>query len=309
MAKEVFIIQEAQAALYLADENGDPIGAALYQDCCLEGLSLEQSYAEERLERHGRPFAAVHHTDEEHTIQIENWWSVEEDGGELLDPDLERNQAYVLVVVFHSERYDYWVKRVYRGVTARSTPLGFDTAATDNKTLRAESYFQVKGLNSAPDLSATITGEVVSVTSGVETLAYTYDFDAETFTSTGQVANTVAGIDEGGAGVPAGTDWYLAIGTVPVLWLENDVLRLDSVRAVNDFELPDPDGDRVEFRLSGSRYLVAMATGEVVCRNAIEQAAPADTTVHFVIRNGSSDWKASLRAGGILAETLTETTP
>lgn len=305
MAKELFSVHDARAALYRQGADGRATGAALYQDCCLAGLRLMAEYQEERIERHGSPYASVHHVDEEHSIDIDHWWSFVESEGELLDPDLERNQSYVLVLVFQRERSTSWVKRVYFGVTARSKPIETGDVLTDNKSLRAERMVQLKGLASQPTMSAVIEGAAVWIEAGVETVAYTYDFKTDLWTSTGLVPTTTVGINEGGVGVPAGTDWYLALNTLPRLWLESDVLRMASLRARNDFELPN-GGARVELRLDSTRYLVAMVSGEVIARNVVESQWQSRMADDMLILNGADQWRASLRASGIRCLSLTE---
>lgn len=309
MAREVFTVFEARAAIYLADADGEATGDALYTGGCLNGVRMECDYTEERVPRHGRSTVPVHHVDEEHLISFEQWWVFEDDEeGELLDPDLDRNQEYVLVLAWRSDDRGYWVKRVYYGVTVRTAPVDTGDAMTDNKTLRAERRVQVKGLTGQPALTATIEGSVVWISAdGADPVtAYTYDFEDETFTSTGNVATSVMGIDEGGVGVPSGTDWYLQIGTTPILWLDGDgVLRMASLRAMNDFEVPD-SGGRVEFRLDATRYLVAMATGKIIVRNVIEIDAVSARPDDFVIRDDTDAWKAAFRPGGIRCASLTE---
>lgn len=306
MNREVFTIFEATAALYLAGEDGEPSGDAVYLGC-LNGLRMECDYEEERVVRHGRAHASVHHKDENHVISFEQWWVFEDsEEGELLDPDLDRNQPYVLVLAFYSQEKSYWVKRIYYGVTARSEPIESGDAMSDNKTLRAERRVQVKGLSGEPSLLATLSAVALWITGGVETIAYTYDFSTEAWTSTAAIATSVMGINEGGVGVPANTDWYLQIGTTPVLWLESGETRMESLRAMNDFELPEAGGDRVEIRLDATRYLVAMASGEVIVRQVQEIAAVSTRVDDIIIRDAGEDWKATLRPGGIRCETLTE---
>lgn len=303
---DVFTIHEARAAIYLADANGDATGEALWIGDCMEKIRIEEDFDETRIERHGRPYASVHHTDESHVITWEKWYAARDEDAALISPELDRHERYVLVLVFHSETNPYWIKRVYRGVTVRSQPLDTDIALTGNVTLRAEQRLMVRGLNTQPDLTATIVGILLWIVAGVETLAYTYNWATETWASTGAIAADVVGVNEGGSGLPPGTDWYLAIDADPVLWLEDDVLRCGTLRAMGDLTLLDAEADRVEFRYDRTTYLIAQADGVIICRNLIETASRPGGGDDFVIRNGAEEWKASLKPGGIRAVDFTE---
>lgn len=308
---EVFTVLEAQAAIYLEGADGQPSGAAIWQSGCVEGVRMEADYEERRLESHGRAHAAVHHVDESHVVSITRWWGAGEEDGEPVGPDLDRFQRYILVLVFWAEARRHWVKRVYRGVTARSQPVeDGDAALTDDKIFRAESRVQIRGLDTVPDLSGVLVASAIHVDgAGAETLAYTYDFDAEQWTSTGLVPAGTLGINEGAAGAPAGTEWYLALGGQVTLWLESGVTRAASLRAANDFLLPGPGGARAEIRLGATRYLAAMASGEVICRHLAEAGGFARRHDDILLRDGGGDWRCTLRPGGIRAEQFTEGPP
>lgn len=300
--KDVFTLFEASAAIYLADAAGNATGSALWVGDCMQGIRIEENFEETEILNHGEPYKPVHHTGEDHVISWDRWYAVKDVADELVLPDLERNTQYVLVLVWHStrERVSKWFKRVYFGVTARSQPLESGDAMTDHKTLRATYRRTVKGLASAPDLTAAIVGVVLFISAGLQTIAYTYDWDTAAYTSTGLVPAADCGINEGGTGIPSGTDWYLAIGGDPVLWLDG-ALRMTAVRALGTLAVVDDELDRVEFRFSETTYLAVQSDGLVIARTLANSATRPPGGQDFAIFDDSDDWQASLTSGGLRA--------
>lgn len=296
-------------AIYLADpDTGKAAGDAIWFGVCAENITLEEQFEEERVERHGRPYASRHHIDEKHSISIEKWHVVREEDGELLEPHLERFQQYVLVMTWFSEKLRYWIKRIYFGVTASSQSLGTGDAMTDTKQLAAERVVPVTGLNSEPDLTAALTGMVLWIAAGVATTAYTYDFETETWASTGNVSTGVMGIDEGAASPPAAADWYVQIGGEVVLWIEDETVKVPELRAVGTPTLsPDAEADRVEFRFGNQVYAALDADGQVAVRNLIERDTEVTDSIDFVMRPAPGQWAGSLRRSGLWVRELVET--
>lgn len=297
---EVFSVHEAQAAIYLADAADEATGDALYVGECMNGVTVRTSYEQLKVAQHGRTRRKNHNVDEEHEIAWERWYTVKDVDGELILPDLDGMARYVLVLVWYSQEFRYWMKRIYTGVVVKEAPLGHDTGMTHNHVLLAEKVETVKGLASAPDLTAVLIGTLLFLTGLVETVAYTYDFDTATWTSTGLVDTADVEVDDSG-------DFALSVAGTPALWVDGDEVRCAEIRAVGDLTLSDTGVDRVEFWRGGTHYFtVTAATGLLTCRNLVERGTRPTGGDDLVMRDAGANWRGSMIPGGLRAQELRE---
>lgn len=160
------LLREAVISLYPADASGEPIIAApLWCGTVANSLRLGLTWQEGLSYSSGDYYKTAHHEDESHAIEIDRTWIIRSASpGENVGP--ERNGRYVMEIVWNDVRERIWYKRVYYGVTGRSSDLNSDGARQHNnpQTFRAERFTRAGGAGVA-DVFTPIT------TTGSEQLA------------------------------------------------------------------------------------------------------------------------------------------
>ena len=112
-----FFLHEAVISLIPALPDGTSIGTtAAWMGACANGLRLNASLDEMRIQGSGAPDPVTYHIGEMHELEIERTWLVRKSN--YSDFRLSRNQCFRLEIVWNSG--GYWYKRTYKGVTVRT---------------------------------------------------------------------------------------------------------------------------------------------------------------------------------------------
>jgi hypothetical protein len=155
------LLREAVISLYPADATGNPITTApVWCGTVANGLKLGLTWMESLSFSSGDYYKTAHHDDEAHVIDIERTWIIRSaTPGEAVGP--QRNGRYVLEIVWNDVRERIWYKRLYYGVTARSSDLNSDGARAHSnpQSFRAQ-YFVASGGEGVVDVFTPIVPAV-----------------------------------------------------------------------------------------------------------------------------------------------------
>jgi hypothetical protein len=137
-------LYEATLSLYPVSAEEIPLtDAPVWWGAAANELRLSQDYDEILMMSSGAKRVTAHHLDERHGIEIERTWILQK--GSLKDFVPQRNQRYVLEIVWESN--GYWYRRNYFGVTGRS--VGWDSNRTlsfgNKQSYRAEYFSEESG--------------------------------------------------------------------------------------------------------------------------------------------------------------------
>lgn len=153
------LLREAVISLYPADANGNAlIAAPVFCGVCANGLRLGLSWEEELGFTSGDAYKTAHHNDEQHAIEVDRSWVLRTAApGELVGP--QRGQRYVLEIVWSDVRERLWYKRLYYGVTGRSSDLNSDGARSHNnpQVFRAQRFVPSGGTSGPASVFTPIT--------------------------------------------------------------------------------------------------------------------------------------------------------
>ncbi len=169
-----FLLREAVISLYLTDAAGNPITSApVWCGAVANSLKLGLTWQEGLSFSSGDAYKTAHHEDEMHTIDIERTWVIRSGTpAEAAGP--ERNGRYVMEIIWNDVRERIWHKRVYYGVTGRSSDLVSEGARQLNnpQSYRAERFTRDGGTGLAGIYTpvATIQGEQVAAFFGEDPL-------------------------------------------------------------------------------------------------------------------------------------------
>jgi hypothetical protein len=133
-----FFLHEALVALYVADSNGQPLGAALWSGAYANGLRFSHALDEVLVAASGDRYRTAYHVDEENVITIDRTWILLKTT--LTDFMPGRNQQYVLQITWQQGNYVF--QRTFYGVTGRNldqNSVGTNQILT-NQVFRAQ-YF------------------------------------------------------------------------------------------------------------------------------------------------------------------------
>jgi len=143
-----FFLHEAVLTLYPAAADGSALtGLPVWWGALANRLRSRLDYDELLLAASGDYYAAAHHLDEQHVIEIDRSWLLRKHL--LADFVPGRNAHYVLEAVFNSGALGdrWWYKRTWYGVTARSVSWDSNGANQflNSQTWRAQRFTQVGG--------------------------------------------------------------------------------------------------------------------------------------------------------------------
>lgn len=161
------LLREAVISLYPADAQGNPIiSAPVWAGVCANGLRLGLRWNETLSFSSGDRYKTAHHEDEEHAIEIDRTWIIRTASpGEASGP--ERNGRYVLEIVWNDLLQKIWHKRVYFGVTGRSSDLNSDgPRAHGNPQVFRAQYFTATGGTGAAGVYTAVTPDAGEQLSG-----------------------------------------------------------------------------------------------------------------------------------------------
>jgi hypothetical protein len=246
-----FVIEEADIQL-LVDSNRQKV----WLGGCAQNLVLTDEFTEAVLQRPGRKFGQVKHVDEQHTIEIESVWLLNDDAlQEPAMPRIERGQVYRLIITWTDEDTHETNRRTYLGVTGRAQRVGAN--AFQNLTFRAEQMFE----NADPDAVESIDGQF-------REQIYSYNELTQQFTATSADVPTYAELRKSSNKVE------VYIGGVLCAQFDVNGLTCRGLRAAGYTSIRH--SPRLEFRLA-SRVFTVTAQGEVIAGNVFEDDARRDS--------------------------------
>lgn len=143
---EPFLLLEAVLTLYPQNSDGEALtDLAVWTGSCANGLKLSESLDELLLAGSGDLYETAYHVGEKHVIEIDRTWMIARPNAADYKP--QRNQQYVLDIVWRSPKDGFWHRRLYFGVTARNYDLSSSGVRQfgASQVLRAQRYITSGG--------------------------------------------------------------------------------------------------------------------------------------------------------------------
>lgn len=298
-----FTLYEADVALYPSSQDDQVTGDAVFLGHCFEKIDCNRTYAVRQRAVMGRPQQQNYNEDEAHTIELSNPEQVGPNGEVK---QLDRFGRYIMVIVWHDEERNVWLKRTYYGVTDVVEQAGGETIVTCAMTLRAERLVKTPGKNEWPTLiPESQFGVVYYVLGESRTPLYGYGngfvfFELPTFDAAkGEItpaSGTLSFYVEGALAMQAN------------LVLSGTLLVRDIVAMGGSYY--DTAEGKLEFQINGIRVATLAKDGTLAVPEINEvSVAPADPSDIELRIPPLNEWVASLRVGVTVARNFSEFLP
>lgn len=174
---------EATVTIYPQDNSGAPIlTAPIWSGAQGEHLTVMERWLKAQTKPTGARYPKTHPLLPQYEIQLGRLWVL---ALNLLSGFKTQNGRYVLDILWNHEEELGWHRWVFYGVTISERNLAsqdVDGGFTDDQTFDAEYYVPTAGTGTPPAITSTLPYLVRYVSEGENSVLYTYDFNARTFT-------------------------------------------------------------------------------------------------------------------------------
>lgn len=296
-ANAKFTIYEVHVAIYPTNDDDEVTGDALFLGCCFERADCTRNHVVKQRPFLGQLHQRNYNEDETHTIELSNPLQL---GPEDELKQLDRFGRYALVLVWHDEERQCWLKRSYYGVVDVVEQVGGDVVAMMGMTLRAERLVQTPGRNEWPTMTPESQFGVVYYTLGASrTPLYGYGggfvfFELPTFDSA-----------KGEITPASGTLSFYVEGQLAMQATEDDLLVKDIV-ALGGSYYDTPEG-KLEFVINNIRVATLGKDGTLAVPDIAEsEEAPSDPADIELRIPPLNQWTASIGIGVTTARNFSE---